>query len=241
MFHIAICDDEQFFRLREKELIEEYMKNHEYSCQIDLYPSGKDMLNEISNSLSYDIIFLDINMEELDGIETAGRIRMLSTSVYIVFVTAYISYALEGYKVGAVRYLLKEEESLENALKECLNAVVFQLDYREQIYRLKLPNGNRDIPAKSILYIESRLHKVIYFVMDNEIKEYSRYDKLDTVEAELKPYGFCRTHQSFLVNMSHVMGVDRYKATLREEIEVPISKKYYKNVETRFIREQGKI
>lgn len=241
MFRIAICDDEQYFRLKEKELIEEYMRNHKYRCQLDLYSSGKEMLDKISNSLSYDIIFLDINMDELDGIETAGKIRMLSTSVYIVFVTAYISYALEGYKVGAVRYLLKEHTGLESAIKECLNAIVCQMDYREKIYHLKLADGSKNIPVDSILYVESRLHKVIFFVIEDEIKEYSRYDKLDTVETDLKAYGFCRTHQSFLVNMSHIIRVDRYKATLKESFEVPISKRYYKNVEMKFIREQGKI
>lgn len=241
MFYIAICDDEQYFRVKEKELIEEYMKNNGYICKVDLYSSGKDILNKISNSLSYDIIFLDINMEELDGIETAGKIRNLSSSVYIVFVTAYISYALEGYKVGAVRYLLKEQKGIKSAIKECLDAIICKMGYQRECYHLKLTEEDREIPIDSILYVESRLHKVIFFVMENEIKEYSRYDKLDIVETELKSYGFCRTHQSFLVNMSHVVRVDRYRATLREDIEVPISKKYYKDVEMRFIREQGKI
>ena len=118
MIHIAVCDDEEYFRLREKKLVGEYMEKRKYSYTIDTYSSGKEMLDAANVPLQYDIIFLDINMEELDGLETARRIREISAKVSIVFVTAYITYALDGYKVNAVRYLLKEDHCLENAMKE---------------------------------------------------------------------------------------------------------------------------
>lgn len=73
MFHIAICDDEEYFRLREKKLIERYMKNRGYSCQIDLYASGKELLSCANGNLPYDVIFLDISMAEMDGLETAEK------------------------------------------------------------------------------------------------------------------------------------------------------------------------
>ncbi|NBJ95378.1 LytR/AlgR family response regulator transcription factor [Parablautia muri] len=94
MFHIAVCDDEEYFRLRVRNLIEEYMKNRGFACQTDLFPSGKEMLEVAESIQQYDVIFLDISMEEMDGIETARRIRQVSSNVYIVFVTAYITYAL---------------------------------------------------------------------------------------------------------------------------------------------------
>ncbi len=112
MFRIAICDDEEYFRNREKKLIEQYMGKRKYDCLIDLYASGEKLLERTDTDMPYDVIFLDISMEEMDGLQTAGRIRKLSENVYIVFVTAYITYALDGYKVGAVRYLLKEEAGL---------------------------------------------------------------------------------------------------------------------------------
>ena len=112
MIHIAICDDEEYFRMREEKLVGEYMKKRKYGCTIDVYPSGKEMLHAADVSMQYDIIFLDINMEEMDGLETARRIRQASAKVHIVFVTAYITYALEGYKVNAARYLLKEDGGL---------------------------------------------------------------------------------------------------------------------------------
>ena len=241
MFHIAICDDEEYFRIREKKLIEEYMENHGYVCWIDLYASGKEMLSVADTVLQYDVVFLDISMEEMDGIKVAGRIRKMSDDIYIVFVTAYITYSLEGYKVGAVRYLLKEDASLESALKECLDAITARMDYKEAVCGFDFQNGKKSIPIDSILYVESRLHKVIFFVLEDEVREYSRYDRLDAVELELRQYGFCRVHQSFLVNMKYARGVERYKMSLKNGTEISISKKYYKAVEMEYIRQQGEI
>lgn len=241
MFHMAVCDDEEYFRLREKKLIEQYMGNRGYDCQIDLYTSGKELIDKADSTLPYDVVFLDISMEEMDGLETAGKLRELSATVCIVFVTAYITYALEGYKVGAVRYLLKEEESLESALKECLDTITDRMNEDNAVCEFDFQNGKKSIPADAILYAESRLHKVLFFVMEDEVREYSRYDRLDDVEKELRQYGFCRVHQSFLVNMKYARGVERYRVSLENGTEISISKKYYKDVEKEYIRMRGEI
>lgn len=241
MFRIAVCDDEAYFRNQEKKLIEQYMRNRGWDCQAELYASGKKLLERAYTDLPYDVIFLDINMEEMDGLQTAEKIRGLSESVCIVFVTAYITYAPEGYKVGAVRYLLKEETGLENALKECLDTITERLNKEEAVCEFEFRNGKKKIPTDAILYVESRLHKVIFFVREDGVKEYSRYDRLDAVEEELRQYGFCRVHQSFLVNMKYAKSVERYKVTLENGTEVGISKKYYKDVEKEYIKRQGEI
>lgn len=241
MFRIAICDDEEYFRLRERKLIEKYMESRGCVCQIDLYTSGNEMLSEADTPLQYDVIFLDISMEEMDGIETAGKIRELSDEIYIVFVTAYITYALEGYKVGATRYLLKEDDSLESTLKECLDTIVDRMDYKKAICEFDFQNGKKSISADAILYVESRLHKVVFFVMEDGVKEYSRYDRLDVIEMKLRQHGFCRVHQSFLVNMRYARGVERYAMSLENGTKINISKKYYKHVEKEYIRQQGEI
>lgn len=241
MFYVAICDDEEYFRLREKKLIEQYMEHCGYVCQIDLYASGKELLRKVDTDLWYDVIFLDISMEEMDGLETAKRIRKLSETVCIVFVTAYITYALEGYKVDAVRYLLKEDGSLEGALRECLDTITERIIEKEAVCEFDFQNGKKSIPTDAILYVESRLHKVIFFIIEDRVKEYSRYDRLDTVERELQQYGFYRVHQSFLVNMKYARGVERYKVSLENGMEVSISKKYYKDVEKEYLRRQGEI
>ena len=103
---IAICDDEKEFRDLIRVYIEDYLNTKDILYTIDTFISGEKFLNETFPS-EYSIIFLDINMEGMDGITTAKKIRERGINSYIVFVTAYIDYSLEGYKVGAVRYLLK--------------------------------------------------------------------------------------------------------------------------------------
>lgn len=85
MLSIAICDDEEYFRITEKQLILKYMAGKNCECRIDMYESGKELLALKSAISQYHIIFLDVNMEEIDGIETAKEIRKITKDVFIVF------------------------------------------------------------------------------------------------------------------------------------------------------------
>ena len=105
MLKIAICDDEKYDRSRVHTLLQDYLTVNRLNASINLFSSGKEFLSERDNLVKYDIVFLDINMEEVDGIQTAQRMRNYQSETCIVLVTAFINYALEGYKVGAVRLL----------------------------------------------------------------------------------------------------------------------------------------
>ena len=107
MFTIAICDDERHFRKRIHDILIEYMNENDILYEIDEFESGKDFISLGINLAKYDIVFLDVNMDELDGMETAQKIRKVSNDVFIVFVTAFITCAPQGYSVGAIRYILK--------------------------------------------------------------------------------------------------------------------------------------
>ena len=123
MINIAICDDEELFLQREKEIIYKYMTKKGYNCSIDLFLSGKDYL-ECDDVEKYDIVFLDVSMDEMNGIETAKRIRKNNQKVYLIFVTAYINYATEGYKVNASRYVLKNNKTFELAIEESWYSII---------------------------------------------------------------------------------------------------------------------
>ena len=77
----------------------------------------------------YTAVFLDINMEKIDGIKAAEKIREVSREVFIVFVTAYVNYSLEGYRLDAVRYLLKSNANFQSTVNECMNAIMEKLNY----------------------------------------------------------------------------------------------------------------
>jgi DNA-binding LytR/AlgR family response regulator len=187
------------------------------------------------------MVFLDVNMKEMDGVETAQIIRMLSDNVYIIFITAYITYATAGYKVNAIRYLLKNDKNLEISLKECIDTIIDKMHYTEEWIEFEFQNGKRKLPIDRILYVESQLHKLMFFILENGIKEYYMYDKMDKIERILNNKGFYRIHQSFLVNMKYVKMIERYKAVLIEGSEISISKKYYKSAEREYLKMKGEI
>lgn len=124
-------------------------------------------------------------------------------------------------------------------MKECLDTITGQMGLQKRRYEVHFQNGRNRIPADHILYVESRLHKVLFFILEEGVKEYCKYDRLDCVEQELGPYGFLRIHQSFLVNVKYVQNVERYSAFLENGITLSISKRYYKDIERAYIIRRG--
>lgn len=245
MLQIAICDDEDGFLFLERKFIDEYMKNYEYQCHVDTFTSGIDFLNSDKSIGKYDIVFLDINMDEMDGIETAKKIREYSDETYIVFVTAFVSYALEGYKVDAIRYLLKESDSLEQSMEECLDTIIRKMDYVENTETFVFVEGEKALCVDEIVYIESNLHKLTFYMKKGHKQKYSMYEKLDVLDKRLRSFGFCRIHKSFLVNMKYVEGIERYSVQLTEGIcekgSLSVSQSRYDNAKEQYIFNQGEV
>lgn len=241
MLSIAICDDEEYFRMREKQLILRYMTERDCKCTIDMFESGIKLL-QVKESLSqYDIIFLDVNMEEMDGIETARKIRKIAGDVYIVFVTAFITYAPEGYKVNAMRYLLKDDESLENAINECLETILQKMLFEIDKMVFEFQEGKKRICLEDIVYIESNLHKLVFYMSGEDTVKYTIYTKLDDMDELLKDKGFCRIHKSYLVNLKYIESMERYKAILSGGQTLAISKARYLDTREEFAYYRGEV
>ena len=129
MFKIAICDDESFFTEELRELLSSYMMEKDVVFEIDTYSSGEALIELGIEVVRYNIVFLDINMEKVDGIKTAEMIRKVSREVFIVFVTAYVDYSLEGYRLDVVRYLLKGNANFQSKVNECMDAIFDKMNY----------------------------------------------------------------------------------------------------------------
>ncbi len=126
MLNIAICDNEKHFIEDLKCIVSKYMDSKNFPYKICQFSSGQEFIALGSAVAGYQIVFLDINMEFLNGIEAAKKLRKLCDDIYLVFVTSYLSYALEGYKVNAVRCLLKGDLDFEESVHECLNAIFYK-------------------------------------------------------------------------------------------------------------------
>ena len=214
------------------------MRNYSGSSQ---FASSKEFLELGIELVQYDIIFLDINMDEIDGIVTAQKIREYSSEVYIVFVTAYINYSLEGYKVDAARYLLKKNTNFDDSIYECMDTILHKMNYVVLKKIFKFNECEKDVPVERILYIESKLHKLEFHIMENKLNIYTLYGTLNELEKEMNDFSFLRIHQSFLVNLKHIKSVAGYKVLLSNNQELVIPKARYKDVKNAFVAYKGEL
>lgn len=241
MIQVAICDDEQFYREKIQFLLKQYFEKRNLDCAIFLYSSGEEFLAQCENSVKYDIVFLDISMKAFDGIQTASQIRAFHSDTQIVFVTAFIDYALEGYKVNAVRYIMKD--TLDTAIPECMDAVLQRMRLGQITFSFM--SGEAALYTDNILYVESQKHKSFFYYMQpgitntkavqSGIVTYQMYEKLDVIEQTLSDHGFLRIHKSYLVNMKHIRRLSNYTAYLDTGEELPVPRLRYQTVRELFV------
>lgn len=239
MVKIAICDDEEIFRTDIERMISLYLDRKKIVYSIDIYCSGIELLG-ISEIHKYDIIFLDINMEILNGMETAKRIRGINKQVFLVFITAFLDYSLEGYKVDAIRYLLKDSGKMQEAIDECLEAIFIEINRKILKIKIDFLEGTKVFPVNVIIYIESKLHKLYFYLKGKEgIICYTQYNTLNKIEDNLPKEQFVRIHQSYLVNLRYIKNIKNYKVILNDGTDFPIPKSRYKEACNAFILYKG--
>ena len=241
MFKIAICDDENYFTEDLKKIISDCMLEKGLVFEIDTFSSGVKFISLGIGMLKYSIIFLDINMDEVDGIMTAKKIREVSKEAFIVFVTAFVNYTLEGYKVDAIRYLLKGGNNFKSAIDECISAIMEKMNYTVVAKKFNFNEGVKEIALERLLYVESRLHKLEFHVQEDKMKVYTIYDTLNNLEADLQNNDFARIHQSYLVSLKYLMSVTRYQAVLTDGTALVIPKARYTYVKDIFIAYRGEV
>ena len=167
--------------------------------------------------------------------------RISCPDTFIVFVTAFINYTLDGYKVEAIRYVLKDNYHLKDNVNEALDVIISKMNKVTRYIEYEFNVGVRRLYPENIIYVESNLHKLIFHVnMDNE-NTYSIYKKLDDVESDLSDNYMCRIHKSYLVNIRYVKHLERYSIQMYNNIILPVAQKKYMAVKLRFSQVKGDI
>ena len=241
MIKVAICENDLFYIEKEKKLIESYLHKHKIRNEIVTFSSSEELVKMYTNG--FDIIFLDVELSGMSGIEAAKWLRDKGAKSYIIFISAYTEYLPEGYKVEAHRYLLKHDEKFDESFSECMESVIAKIQMEETKISIDVKGGKLTVAPTKILYAESNVHRVTIHILEQSgaIREYYTYDRLDNVQDTLEKYGFMRIHQSYLINGEHLRKVYRYKAELIKGIELPISKKYFSDIEAFYIRRRGEL
>lgn len=237
MIHIAVCDDVKYYRNRIGSFLKQYFSIKSIEIKIDFYASGVELCENKQNN-KVDILFLDIDMDQMNGIETARRLKEQYSDTFIVFVTAFISYSMEGYKVDAIRYILKDQKDFDLALIESLDTILERMKTGKQFIEISFIEGTKRIMANQLEYIESSLHKLTFHIVNSKSK-YTKYDKLESMEIKLNKEYFGRIHQSYLVNMIHIRKYERYKLMMQSGTEIPIPRAKYNVIVSQILNCKG--
>lgn len=221
MLRIGICDDVYDARLALHALLERLLEARGVSFFIYEFSSGEGLLSWIQNHRSeMDLVFLDIEMRQYNGMETAHRLREFMEGLQIVFVTGYSDYVYDGYSVGALGYLLKppKPQQLDEILTRALTALHRDAD---QVFICRSHDISYRIPRKEILYFASDRRQVLCVTA---ARTYVFYGKLEEVQQQVDD-SFVRIHQRYLVHATAVERVDGSEVVILGE-SFPVSRSY---------------
>ena len=221
MLKIAICDDEKNVCDYIEKRVMDFLAKADEQGDIVVFLDGAPLIENCKeNPSEYDIIFLDIKMKTVNGVDCAKQLRDLGVEALIVFVTSSAEYVFSGYEVKAFRYILKSDlvNAFDRIFGECLGELSKSAD---SFYTVKTASSVKNIPLNDILYFESNRRVLIVHTKNDE---YSFYGKLDRVEEDLEGKDFIRTHQSYFVNAKKIKSVSKDSAELLNGEILPVSK-----------------
>ena len=231
---IVICDDRAEDREILARLLKDYKEKRNQNFEIIEYSSGIELYRSDSILQACQLVFLDINMMDMDGLKVAMKIKKKYPKIFVVLVTAYMNYALDGYKVKASRFLLKDE--LTQTINECMDDLMNEIHQSRQEIKFSFVEGSMTLRIEDIIYIETAKHKNLFYTTDGI---FSIYQKLDEIELCLEGLGFLRVHQSFLVNMRYIQKMSSYILILKNGKELSVPKSRYKEAKKQYALFKG--
>ncbi len=202
IYKIAIVEDEKKYRDTLKTNFNKYSNEHKISFSIDEFTDGYDFIDNYQ--CQYNLIFLDIELKQLDGMKTAEMIRERDHKVIIIFVTNLVNFAVKGYEVDAQSFLIKPVTyfKFSREVHRALNKIDQQNNHH---IILNTESGIKKIESSQILFIESVKHELIISTFQ---RNYSLWGTLKEWESKLENQHFYRCNNSYIVNLEHVKGVD---------------------------------
>lgn len=211
MIKIAIVEDEQLYAKQLHEYLRKYEKENGEAIEVTIYSDGDQIVEKYQSQ--YDIILMDIEMKFMDGMSAAEEIRKIDTEVVIIFITNMTQYAIRGYAVDALDYVLKPVSYF--ALSQRLNRAIGRMRKREsKMIMVNMKGGIVRLNIANIYYIESQGHTLILHTI---LGDYETSGTMKEMESKLLGMNFCRGNKGYLINLQHVDGISDGCAIVKDE------------------------
>lgn len=229
MFHIAICEDEKIVLEFETSLIKKWAEERGVVISLETFISAEQFLFESEDAAPFDLLIFDIQMKNMNGMELAKTLRKRGCQSELIFVTGVKDYAIEGYEVGAVRYLLKPLKA--DVLNSLLDSVYSTHSKTDDFFILEQGSQKEKIPFKNIIYMEARGH---YVFLKTDLFEREWKSSFSEASSVFNSDFFC-LRRGLIVNLNHISKITRTDCILDSGETLPVARNVYKDLNEAFI------
>lgn len=228
MYKIAICDDENIIAKYNEKIVKEVLCRNNIHYEIDVFSKVIDLINKFEEDKNkYDLLLLDILLDEDNGVELGRKLRKMGVKSSIIFITTSVEFAIEGYDVEAIKYIIKPIscESIENVILR---------DYRSNRKFCLIKNKSETVAIKlsDIYYIESMNKDFVIHYKDSS-NVYS--GKLSDIKEKVGNMDFVQVHRCYLINLRYINEIKRNEIVLKNKKIIPLSKSRYKEIQMQFM------
>ena len=228
-YRIAIWDDEQNQIEYITSSVASWSAHEGHGCEIRTFASAEAFLFEYEEDKAYDILLLDVEMKNMNGIELAKRIRKDNNRAEIIFITSHFEFVGEGYEVDALHYLIKPISA--EKLTQVLTKAAEKLSVEPPSVVISCEGETVKLYEADIRYVESFLH---YIVIHTKDKEYKIKENMSVFENRVSDY-FYRIHRSYLVSLKYITRISRTSVSIGNT-ELPLSRGKYDDINRAFIQ-----
>jgi DNA-binding LytR/AlgR family response regulator len=224
MYHFIICEDEEKFVTELSDLLVRYFAEQDLPLRVTSFKNGQELIEQYP--VDVDLIFLDIQMDKMNGLLAAEKIRKRDATVSIIFLTSLVQHALEGYKYNAVNYIIKPIKYVR--LKYEMDKWLTQNQKNDREYLLiENDTGKYKVRLQTLSYIETYNRNLM---LHTDTENILSYKKMKDMEAELSKHSFVRCHSGYLVNLFFIKRVEKLEIELINGEFIPISQLKRKTV-----------
>lgn len=239
MLRIAICDDERHFLDVERQYVEKHLTMNNVVYEIGCFVSGVSFIGSLEKDKDYDLVLLDVEMPADNGIDVAKKILEINPSIRVAFVSAYANYAISGYHVKAIRFILKNA-MLETYIGECLDHVLSESEYDNRKVTFEFTLGKRELCIDDILYLDAD-RNYVHFILNDKMDKgiYKVRGSLKDITDYMNKYHFAAVSYQRSVNLKYVKSVVKQVAIMDNGDRIAIAQRKYKDFRKAFTLYRG--
>lgn len=225
---IVVCDDDEKFLKEFKTVLQERLTSLEIEAELTMYSTGKKLV-EVCEQEEIDVLFLDIDMPEVDGFKIAESVRKKELNCLIVFCSNYSDFVFKSFRYEPFSFLCKE--NYQEQLSDVMKRIYEKWSSRKKEFTYQIKGGGVRIKQRDILYIDTSNHKIFIHTID-EVYEFR--EKLSFVEEELDAQKFVKINSGCIVNLAHIYKIHENLITLKNKQILTISRSNKKKVKDKF-------